>query len=72
MEAKGQKEINDLVYKFCEDERYFDIDIIHIVGKNNEIINTNRRNYISHNYIDDMQSFLQFNSFTSFSAAGVA
>ena len=26
-------------------------------GKNNEIINTNRKNYISHNYIDDMQSF---------------
>ncbi len=55
--SQGAKEINDLVYKFCEDERYFDIDIIHIVGKNNEIINTNRRNYISHNYIDDMQSF---------------
>ena len=27
------------------------------VEKNNELINTNRKNYISHNYIDDMQSF---------------
>ena len=55
--SQGSKEINNLAYKFCEDERYIDIDIIHIVGKNNEIINTNRKNYISHNYIDDMQSF---------------
>ena len=55
--SQGSKEINELVNKFCEDKRYFDIDIIHIVGKNNEIINTNRKNYISHNYIDDMQSF---------------
>ena len=37
--SQGSIEINDLVYKFCEDKRYFDIDIIHIVGKNNEIIN---------------------------------
>jgi len=55
--SQGSKEINDLVYKFCEDDRYSDIDIIHIVGKNNEIINSKRKNYISHNYIDDMQSF---------------
>ncbi len=55
--SQGSKEINDLVYKFCEDERYLDIDIIHIVGKNNEIINIARKNYIAHNYIDDMQSY---------------
>ena len=55
--SQGSKEINDFVYKFCKDERYLDIDIIHIVGKNNEKVNTNRKNYISHNYIDEMHSF---------------
>ncbi len=58
--SQGSTEINDLVYKFCEDVRYSDIDIIHIVGKNNEIneiINSNRINYFPHNYIHDMESF---------------
>tara|TARA_Y100000996_G_scaffold77252_1_gene52053 strand:- start:3526 stop:4539 length:1014 start_codon:yes stop_codon:yes gene_type:complete len=55
--SQGSTEINELVYKFCEDRRYSDIDIIHIVGKNNEIINSNRINYFPHSYINDMESF---------------
>ncbi len=55
--SQGSTEINNLVYKFCEDRRYLDINIIHIVGKNNEIINSNRINYFPHNYIHDMESY---------------
>ena len=55
--SQGSAEINDLVYKLCEDNRFLDMDIIHIVGKNNEIVNTSRKNYFPYSYIHDMEWF---------------
>ena len=55
--SQGSEEINNLVYKLCDDNRYLDMDIIHIVGKNNEIVNTSRLNYFPYNYIHNMEWF---------------
>ena len=55
--SQGSEEINNLVYKICEDKRYLDVDIVHITGKNNAIANTSRINYFPHNYIHDMELF---------------
>ena len=55
--SQGSEEINNLVYKICEDKRYLDVDIVHIAGKDNAIANTSRINYFPHNYIHDMELF---------------
>ena len=55
--SQGAKEVNEIAYKFIKDKKYKDINVIHIVGKKNKIINFDRDNYSAFSFIEDMQSY---------------
>ena len=55
--SQGSKEINDLAIKFAKDPTYEKIEVIHIIGKSNQVPITNRENYVSYSFIDNMDNY---------------
>tara|TARA_B100000287_G_C20650690_1_gene786765 strand:- start:557 stop:1573 length:1017 start_codon:yes stop_codon:yes gene_type:complete len=55
--SQGSDEINNIVYKFCKESKYSDINVIHIAGANNETSTFERKNYHSYGFLNDMQEF---------------
>ena len=55
--SQGSKDINDLAFEFANDPIYKNIGIIHIVGKSHNSSITNRTNYVSHDFINDMDDY---------------
>ena len=55
--SQGSKEINDLAIKFAKDPSYEKIEVIHIIGKSNQVPITNRENYVSYSFIDNMDNY---------------
>ena len=55
--SQGSQEINDLAIKFANDPTYEKFEIIHIVGNSHNTKLINRANYVSHTFIDNMNSY---------------
>ena len=55
--SQGSKEINDLAIEFANDRIYENIEIIHIVGNSHNSPVINRTNYVSYDFIENMDNY---------------